>query len=392
MKKLLSLSLLIVVAISPAACRQKKPSEMATADMHENQYFSADYAEARHRFITTARIAGAEIESFQNPKDEQGGLLFTDVALLGPADADNILVLMSGTHGVEGFGGSGIQVGLLHEGIAERLGSMTRLVMVHALNPYGFANLRRFNEDNVDLNRNFLDHSGPYPENKEYDRLADVIAPTSFSFAANTSAMLRLFWYRLRNGNAKLQQAVTHGQYSHPRGLFFGGRFATRSNRVLHEISERYLARASRVAIIDLHTGLGPYGYGEIILNDTKDAPAYQRAVAWWGEERVKSTVTGDSVSAHLSGTVKLAFARMLPDAEVTAVGLEFGTLPPMEVFKAIRAENWLYHYGGTSHSGAGKIKGQLLRAFYPDDDVWKQKVWEQGRLVVEQTLLALQE
>ena len=28
---------------------------------------------------------------------------------------------------------------------------------------------RRVNEDNVDLNRNFLDHGAPHPENPDYD-------------------------------------------------------------------------------------------------------------------------------------------------------------------------------------------------------------------------------
>ena len=359
--------------------------------MLATQYFSSDYANARQNFLHAARDAAANVESFQNPNSGPSGTqLFTDIALLGPSDAQNVLVLMSGTHGVEGFGGSGVQVGLLRDGIAGRLGPNTRLIMIHALNPYGFANLRRFNEDNVDLNRNFVDHSEAYPENVEYDRLAEVIAPQSFSPSANCFAMLRIFWYRLWHGSVKLQQAVTHGQYSFPQGLFYGGCFATWSNRILHEIAERSLAQASRVVLLDLHTGLGPYGYGELILSDPEDDPAYQRAVTWWGEERVKSTVKGESVSTHLSGTVKLAFARMLPDAEVTAAGLEFGTLSPMDVFKALRAENWLHHHSGADSPNAAKIKQQLLRAFYPDDDLWKGKVWEQGRLVVEQVLANL--
>lgn len=358
------------------------------SDMQLNQYFSADYPEARQKFIVAACAAGAEIENFHNPNSgQEGDQLFTDVALLGPADADNILVLMSGTHGVEGFGGSGVQVGLLQDGVVGRLGANTRIVMIHALNPYGFANFRRFNEDNVDLNRNFIEHSEPYPENKEYESLADVLAPQSFSHSANVFAMLRILWYRLWHGSARLQQAVTCGQYSHPQGLFYGGRFPTWSNRTLHTIGERYLARASRVVVIDFHTGLGPYGYGELILNDSVDTSAYQRATTWWGDERVKSTLKGESVSAHLSGTVKLAFTRMLPDAEVTAVGLEFGTLSPMDVFKAIRAENWFHHHGGENSPSAGRVKQKLLRAFYPDDNLWKGKVWEQGRLVVDQVL-----
>ena len=355
------------------------------------QHFSADYAEARQKFLHASCEAGARVESFQNPCSGQGGVeLFTDLALLGPSDAENVLVLISGTHGVEGLGGAGIQAGLLREDIAGRLEANTRLVMIHALNPYGFAHLRRFNEDNVDLNRNFIDHSDPYPENSEYAQLAEVIAPRSISIPAKLFAMLRILCYRLRHGTPKLQQAVTHGQYAFPQGLFYGGNFAAWSNRILHEITERHLSQVSRAVIIDLHTGLGPYGQEEVIVNAAEDDPVYQRAVALWGGERVRSTVKGESVSSHLSGTVLLAFTRMLPDAEVTAVGLEFGTLPAMDVFKAIRAENWLHHHGGTDNPAAARIKEQLLRAFYPDDELWKRKVYEQGKTLAEGALAGL--
>ena len=361
--------------------------------MKTSQFFSVNYQQARQKFLNAARVAGAEIDSFENSCSGVGGAgLFTDVASLGPANAENVLVLISGTHGVEGFAGSGIQSGLLSTEPAEATGHKVRLVMIHALNPYGFAFLRRTNENNVDLNRNFVDHDKPYPVNHEYEKLAKLIAPRSISAPANTWAALRLLWFRFAYGKDKLQRVVTRGQYAHPDGLFFGGHFATWSNQTLHEIVARHLAGAARVMIIDLHTGLGPYGEAEIIMNDPEHDPAYQRAVACWGQERVKSTVSGESVSSHLSGTVKLAFLRMLAGIEVTAVGLEFGTSPPIEVFKALREENWLFHHGRENHPQAARIKQQFLKMFYPGDDAWNQSVWEQGALTVRQALAALDE
>ena len=353
-----------------------------------DQFFSRNYAEARQAFLAAAKSADAKVESFQNPHSvAENVTLMTDVAVLGPAEAENVLVLISGTHGVEGFAGSAIQVALLRGGMTGWPKPNVRVVMIHALNPYGFAMLRRSNEDNVDLNRNFVDHSLPYPENHEYAKLSKAIAPLTMSGPASALALLKVLSYWQRYGRAKLQQAVTHGQYVHPQGLFFGGRHATWSNRILREIVERYLGQAIRMISIDVHTGLGPYGYGEVILNDSEDAPAYRRAVAWWGKERVRSTVSGKSVSAHLSGTINLAFARMLPATEVTAVGLEFGTVSALKVLNAMRRENWLHHHAGQDHPATAKIKDRLLRAFYPDDDLWKRKVLEQGRLIMDQAL-----
>lgn len=357
------------------------------------QFFSDDYHQARDKFLQAAHRSGCFTEKYAAPfKDPEGRDLFIDVAICGPGDAENALVLMCGTHGIEGFAGSAIQYGLLTCNALHPLPPGVKIVMIHALNPFGFAYLRRFNEDNVDLNRNFVDHSLTYPENPEYDRLVNLIEPEKFTAIDNFFTMLKISRLLLCSGIRELQSAVTYGQYNHPHGLFYGGRKATWSNIILHDIVGRFLGIVARATIIDFHTGLGPYAVGEIILNDSAGEPAYQRACAWWGAENVKSTVSGESVSADLSGTVKLAFDRMMPDTEVTGVGLEFGTLPPLKVFWALRAENWLYHHGGQNHPAAVRIKEQLRKAFYPDDPEWRKSVWAQGRQVTEQAMNVFKE
>jgi hypothetical protein len=356
--------------------------------MQAAQYFPPDYSSARQSFLAAALACGAEIESFIAPAlSEKGEELFTDVAALGQADAVNALVIISGTHGVEGFAGSGIQTGLLLEGVFRQLCLDNKVIIIHALNPYGFAEKRRFNEDNVDLNRNFIDHTSSGPINYDYDQLATAIAPRSFSRVTELSAQLKIRWYRLCHGRSRLQHAVTHGQYSHPQGLFYGGHFEVWSNQLLRSLTKKHLTNCSRVTVVDLHTGLGSYGKGEVVVDAAEDDPVFGRSVSTWGVERVKSTISGASVSSLLVGTINQAFVDMLPTSEVTAVGLEFGTLPTMTVFNALRAENWLHHHGDLGSRHADEIKEALLRAFYPDNDAWKERVMEQGRDVVERVL-----
>lgn len=350
-------------------------------------YFSADYGEARAKFLDACGAAGARVESFENPNDgPRGELLFTDVAELGLRDADAVLVLGSGTHGVEGFCGSGIQTGLLCDGLASRLKAGQRVVMIHAINPFGFAHLRRANEDNIDLNRNFVDHTRPHPASLDYDALAGVLAPTAWWPLVTGASIAWLLIHRITRGKAALQAAITGGQYTHPQGLYYGGQAQTWSNRTIRAIAQRHLQGAARVAFVDFHTGLGPHGHGEIIISDELGAPAHERAVAWWGN-RVKTMKTGESVSSELTGPIKLAFTQMLPDTEVTAVSLEFGTYPPVTVLRATQAENWLHHHGGPNHPRAQAIKSEMRRVFYPDTDAWKAQVWNQGREVVDQAL-----
>lgn len=349
--------------------------------------FPPDYRTARERFLGAARDAEAELAGFGCPSAGPcGEVLFTDTARLGAQAADRVLVIMSGTHGVEGLTGSAIQTGLLRMGVARSLPPGSALLMIHALNPFGFAHLRRVNENNVDLNRNFLDFSQAPPSNPEYDHLADVIAPLSLGRMSAIALSWRLFLYRRRHGLENLQKAVTCGQYTHPQGLFYGGNIPSWSNRTLRSIIAEQLVGATRVAVIDLHTGLGPRGYGEIIVGDPPGTQAFKQAKRWWGE-RVRSTAVGESVSAHLSGTVRNAFSEALPGAELTSAGLEFGTLPAMEVFRAMRAENWLHHHGAPDFPAAEQIKRNFRQAFSPDDAGWREMVWKQGEEVVMKVL-----
>jgi len=375
---------LLLVVTSSAVWAGKEQTETEAM-----QYFSANYLEARQKFLDASRAAGADLEHFQNPHTgPQGEPLFTDVALIGPRDANTFLVLSSATHGVEGFTGSAIQTGLLREGFGE-LPPDTGLLFIHGINPYGFAHLRRFNEDNVDLNRNFGDHTKPYPANPGYEALTDAINPASLSMWANARSTMKFFWYGLTNGRDALKQAVSGGQYNHPQGLFYGGRQEAWSNKIIRAIADKYLGSAKRVVLVDFHTGLGPYGHAEVIMNESEQSPAYGRAVTWWGD-RVRSSVSGDSVSIHLETTLKLGFSTMLPDTEITAVSLEFGTVEPKRVFFALRAENWLHHHGSPDLPRAKEIKEDLLRVFYPEQDDWRIQVWEQGKTVTRQVLQQL--
>jgi hypothetical protein len=267
--------------------------------------------------------------------------------------------------------------------------------MIHGINPYGMAHLRRFTEENVDLNRNFWLQAPARHGNDAYERLADAIAPPSMTLWSEVRAWARLLWFRVMNGKTASQAAVQGGQYAHPTGLFFGGTSDTWSKVTLRSIARDYLSSVQRLVVIDVHTGLGAYGDAEIILNVPTTTPEYQRAVAMWSGERVRSTVKdrkesaagSESVSAHLDASVKLAFTAMLPGVEVTAVSLEFGTVSPMKVFAALRAENWLHHHGGPDHPKAAEIKQRLLRAFHPDDAAWEGRVWSAGKRVVEKAL-----
>jgi hypothetical protein len=346
--------------------------------MSVSDFFSSTYSEAREKFVAAARDAGAALERFDNPAQGPAGVsLSTDVAWLGPRDASRVLVTLSGTHGAEGFCGSGVQVGGFRSGRAQRLPADTALLQIHAVNPYGFAWLRRTNEDNVDLNRNYVDFDRPLPINEGYSKYRDLICPDQWSDRVAQETTDEIERLAAELPPMAMQTAISAGQYVDPDGLFYGGQRPSWSRRTSETIMDKYLSSARHVAIIDYHTGLGPRGYGERIGEGEPGEPEWDRAMDWWGD--VTSFADGTSTSAPLQGVSMNGWVRRLSHAEVTPVTLEYGTVPFDQVLLALRADNWLHAHGEFDSALGRKIKQQARDAFYQDAEDWKQMVWSRG-------------
>ncbi len=343
---------------------------------------AADYSEARGRFRDAAAAAGALVQHYEHPLTGPAGeALATDVAVLGVPDAPTRLLVISGTHGVEGFAGSMCQTRWLTEGVSVPDG--VAIVMVHAINPYGFAWIRRVNEDNVDLNRNCIDFGASLPENPGYDALASALVPRSWDAATQESTAGVLLEFAGAHGFDALQEAVSKGQYRHPEGVFYGGNGPVWSQRTLEAIARESLGGAQRCAIVDLHTGLGPYGVGELIASHPDDA-GKDRLGAWYGEYTLPSE--GTSVSADVSGDVLDALDVWVDGREVTGIAVEWGTVDIVEVSNALRADAWLHAHSDPRGPEAGPIKAQLRAAFAPDDPDWASIVWDRFTEVAQRS------
>ena len=255
--------------------------------------------------------------------------------------------------------------------------------------PYGFAWDRRVNEDNADINRNFVDHKKP-PGNRAYAALADAVAPKNLSRETMKAANAKLKAYSRRHGDFALQAAISKGQYRYPDGLYYGGTRESWSQMMLRDVLHEELRDVQKLIVIDFHTGLGPHGHGEMISEDMPNSAAYRRAKKMWGE-RVRSSEAGESVSAPLTGTVDKAVPSFLPKSEVTFAALEVGTLPVRDVFDALRRDNFLHSFAKGKHRDGEKIRRQIRAAFYPDTPTWKRMVWNAANEVVHAALKALE-
>ena len=120
--------------------------KQTVGDTMSAKYFSPNYATARTQFRTAVEKAGGRLRALQiDAKGPNGEDLTIDIAWFGAETPKRVLVHSSGLHGVEVFAGSAVQLQWLDEGIPST-SSDSAIMLVHVLNPFGMAWLRRFNE------------------------------------------------------------------------------------------------------------------------------------------------------------------------------------------------------------------------------------------------------
>lgn len=341
--------------------------------------FSADYGQARTKFVEAAKAQDGELQRIAHPaRGPDGADLSMDIAWLGDRSASKVLVTISGVHGVEGFFGSGVQIEWLRRSENRRLPQDTAALLVHAVNPYGFAWLRRPNEDNVDLNRNWIDFERPLPVNERYEEIAEDLCPSNWTAETQAAAGARLSSWRERHGERAFMQAVMGGQWRHADGLSYGGAAPSWSRKVLTDVLKSYLGAAARIAIVDFHTGLGPHGYAEPIIHRRRDDPGFDRTRSWIGAAAT-SMYGGGSISAEIFGDGLNAIQALFPKAVVDAVALECGVQAPDKVGAALRADNWLHAHGDPTVPEAAGIKKLIREAFHSDSQMWQGMALGQG-------------
>ena len=358
----------------------------SVSQVQQINWFSTNYNEARKRFLDAVDDRGGRLHhlpiSAEGPNEES---LFIDIGWFGSETPKRVLLHASGLHGVEGFAGSAIQLSNLAQD-AFNLGTEDAIIFVHVLNPYGMAWHRRVNENNVDLNRNFLPAGRPYQGASEgYHALSTVLnppSPPSFDFFT-----IRAGAKILRYGYNTLKQAITEGQYAFEKGLFFGGQQLEEGPRKYVQWLENHLSSAEQIFAIDVHTGLGEKGVDTLLVDLPSADPHFSTLQQQFGE-RVASWDADASVAYQIHGGHPNMLPRVLPGTQVQFLTQEFGTIAGLKVLHALREENRWHQFGsGTLDHPA---KQRLLAAFRPNERSWEKSIIERGSALYDQVKTVL--
>lgn len=369
------------------------------------RYFCGGYTAARSRFLHVAEIAGARLTAYRHPRANgpQGEPLYVDVAEIGPVDAPRIHLAVSGTHGLEAAAGSAVQVAWL-SAYASKQASLppdTAVVLVHSINPYGFAWGTRTTENNVDLNRNFVDHDDPssYPANPDYARLHQdlVVEHWDEEHLLRVEAASQAF--REAHGDDAFFNARAMGQYQFADGLAYGGRAREWSNQTLQTIVESHLRAAQQVAFIDWHTGLGDYAQPFFLCFNAEGSALQREAVRWWSEGRIIGQRPNGLKRPDYQGLLFQGVKRFLAGRPMVGAVVEFGSRTGGTGY-ALWLDQWLRFKAPAQFSSAAsagldaernaQLRADLYDAFVPVSAVWRRAVVDEGLRITAQAISGL--
>ena len=341
--------------------------------------FAATYTEARGAWLQAAAAGGGRVSGLQHPDvGPRGEALWLDVARFGDPQAHSVFVVSCGTHGSEGYAGSAVQTAWMNAGGPGALPTGTAVVLFHAINPWGFAHGQRVTENNVDLNRNFIDFASIPAPHAGYTELHPHLMLEHWDEAAIARAFAAMDAYRERAGEQAFSDAFNGGQYQSPEGLFYGGQQPEWSRLALARCLPEALGPARRCVWVDLHTGIGPYGLPFFFSFDAPGSWGRQRALEVWGEDAFSGKGSTHKAFAVYQGLMIGALAAMAPGCAMSPVVIEFGTHERRRMQRAHLALAWMRRQR-TASEAFERAAAEYREAFVPSDPRWRASVLREG-------------
>ena len=380
---LVLLATLVGPSIILSAVRQPEVEESYAY----SESFYNSYEEIRAHLGELTKELGVEISSYA--VDEEDGLYIDSFYLPSTGDKTNLIVLTTGVHGMEGYIGA-TMLDVFFQDVYPTLDPAdTGVLVVANVNPYGMKYFRRYNENNVDLNRNFiLDwDSFDLASNTEYPKVDTFLGPTGKignGLWHEVGFYLSLAKTAVTEGADTVSDALLTGQYEYPQGVYYGGNGDEASTVYLKDVFNQCLdSDYENIVHIDIHSGYGPR-YNMVIFNsvyetmnekESQEAFGYDYVIAYDSESFYATT--GDTTDFFY----RLAEQKQA-EAELYSTCFEFGTIGD-EFFDTILSlkytidENRNHWYPTDNKLTEQIIHENYMELYYPTETAWREKTVE---------------
>ena len=364
------------------------------------QYFHNSYVESRSAFIVQANSLKTKFDSVQLfsrnvPCNIDNNLTIDFCYVPAQKDAKKLIIITSGTHGVEGYVGSAVQQMLMNKVLTSEMLNDVGVLLVHSVNPFGFKYSRRVTENNVDFNRNCdVEQSLFSSENEGYGKLLEMLNPTGKVNSAslkNKFFMLVAIKELIKKSMASLRQAILQGQYKYTKGLYFGGLNFEPQLAILGEVFKTFSVDYEMVFNIDLHTGYGERGGSHLFPNPIDD-------------QKIKATLEGIFEGYEINwggsddfyiinGSFTDYIGKLLSDKTYLPMLLEFGTLNSQSTVGSIKSihnmilENQGVQFGYKNAKDSLKIMHSFMEMYNPTSEKWRTKIIDDSEVILKQAM-----
>ena len=371
----------VVVSLS----RQPEPE----TDYPYADSFLTTYDEVRDHLMARIDLLkedGVAVEYTEYAIDESDDLYIDNIYLPSSGEKTNLIVLTTGVHGIEGYIGA-VMLDVFFEEIYPTVDTTdTGILIVANVNPYGMKYMRRYNENNVDLNRNFIEDWENFDRssNKEYPKVVDFLQPTGKMGNAlwhEAAFYLALAKEALVTGAGTISDALLTGQYEYPDGVYYGGNGDEKSTTYLKGVfSDCLEGEYENIVHIDIHSGYGPR-YNMVIFNSVQDPTTEAEAKAMFGYDYIIATDSEDFYATFGDTTdffYRLAKSKET-DKSLYSTCFEFGTIgdgffDSILSLKYTVDENRQHWYPTNNKKTAEMVKENYYELFYPTETEWREK------------------
>lgn len=285
------------------------------------------------------------------------------------------LLWQNGQHGIEGFVGNACLNFFFENQLKEIDFENSNLIFVHSINPFGMKYFRRANENNVDLNRNFVRNwEDPNAlQNLSYQKLQAFFEPAKPY--SRLSFFLKVIPILIRHGAKTFEEAASGGQYTSSSGIYYGGKEFEPETKMLIEIYRTAFLMSSELTVLDFHTGYGPKRklqlinslLEEVSADDFKKKFGYEEIIACSSNDMYK--ITGDIIDFLYEMK-----CNECPEKKLYATCVEFGTFgdSTLRLLEAVRRfinENTLF----IKQKKSSRVTRQYRNYFYPESKSWQK-------------------
>ena len=365
--------------------RQPEPNQ----DYEYAECFLTTYEEVREHLqarIDSLRKAGVTVEYEEYAVDAGDDLYIDNVYLPSSDKKTNLIVLTTGVHGMEGYIGS-VMLDVFFEEIYPTIDTTnTGILIVANVNPYGMKYMRRYNENNVDLNRNFIEDWENFDRtsNKDYPKVVEFLQPTGRIGNAlwhEVGFYLSLAKEAIFTGAGTISDALLTGQYEYEYGVYYGGNGDEISTAYLKGVfADCISSEYENIVHVDIHSGYGPR-YNMVIFNSVQDPTTEAEAKAMFGYDYIIATDSEDFYETF--GDTTDYFYRLAKssgtESTLYSTCFEFGTIGDGFIdsilsLKYTVDENRQHWYPSYSLITPEIVKQNYYELFYPTETEWRQK------------------